>query len=73
MRASRSWCNAYGDRLLLLGADCGESRESVLDFTGRYAISDPILVDPSLANCPRWSARVWAAASLFRRGVAWPA
>jgi hypothetical protein len=41
----------------VLGVDWGESRTSVLDFVDRYAISYPILLDPSLENFYRWSAR----------------
>jgi thiol-disulfide isomerase/thioredoxin len=57
MPAMQILANAYGDRLLVLGLDWGESRESVVDFIGRYAISYPILLDPSLDNFYRWSAR----------------
>ena len=48
---------AYGSRLLVLGVDWGESRDSVTDFVVRYAITYPILLDPSLDNFYRWSAR----------------
>lgn len=57
MPAMQVLADAYGDRLLVLGVDWGESRDSVTDFIGRYAISYPILLDPSLDNFYRWSAR----------------
>jgi thiol-disulfide isomerase/thioredoxin len=57
MPAMQALAEAYGDRLLVMGVDWGESRESVTDFTDRYAISYPILLDPSLDNFYRWSAR----------------
>lgn len=57
MPAMQILANAYRDRLLVLGVDWGESRASVTDFIGRYAISYPILLDPSLDNFYRWSAR----------------
>jgi thiol-disulfide isomerase/thioredoxin len=57
MPAMQILADAYGDRLLVLGVDWGESRESVIDFIGRYAISYPILLDSSLKNFYRWSAR----------------
>lgn len=46
---------AYGDRLLILGVDWGESQESVTDFTDRYRIDYPILLDPRLENYYRWA------------------
>jgi thiol-disulfide isomerase/thioredoxin len=57
MPAMQRLADAYGDRLLLLGLDWGESRASVSDFVERYAIRYPILLDPSLDNFYRWSAR----------------
>ena len=57
MPAMQVLADAYGDRLLVLGVDWGESRESVTDFVERYAVSYPILLDPSLDNFYRWSAR----------------
>ncbi len=57
MPAMQRLVDAYGDRLLVLGVDWGESRTSVADFVDRYAISYPILLDPSLENFYRWSAR----------------
>lgn len=41
----------------MLGLDWGESRASVIDFVERYAIAYPILLDPTLDNFYRWSAR----------------
>lgn len=55
MPAMQRLADAYGDRLLVLGIDWGESRASVTDFVDRYAISYPILLDPSLDNFYRWS------------------
>jgi thiol-disulfide isomerase/thioredoxin len=57
MPAMQILANAYGSRLLVLGVDWGESRESVTEFVGRYEITYPILLDPSLDNFYRWSAR----------------
>ena len=57
MPAMQRLADAYGDRLLVLGVDWGESRASVADFVERYAIGYPILLDPSLDNFYRWSAR----------------
>ena len=57
MPAMQRLADAYGDRMLVLGVDWGESRASVTDFVDRYAISYPILLDPSLDNFYRWSAR----------------
>lgn len=57
MPAMQRLADAYGDRLLILGVDWGESRASVTDFVDRYAIEYPILLDPSLDNFYRWSAR----------------
>jgi len=55
MPAMQRLADAYGDRLLVLGVDWGESRASVEDFVDRYAIEYPILLDPSLENFYRWS------------------
>ena len=57
MPAMQRLAEAYGDRLLVLGVDWGESRASVIDFVDRYAINYPILLDPSLDNFYRWSGR----------------
>jgi cytochrome c biogenesis protein CcmG/thiol:disulfide interchange protein DsbE len=56
MPAMQRLAAAYGDRLLVLGLDRGESREAVGSFTQRYKITYPILLDPTLANSSRWSA-----------------
>ena len=55
MPAMQRLADAYGDRLLILGVDWGESDASVRDFVGRYALRYPILMDPTLANFYRWS------------------
>ena len=55
MPAMQRLVDAYGDRLLVLGMDWGESRASVENFVDRYEISYPILLDPSLENFYRWS------------------
>ena len=55
MPAMQRLADAYGDRLLVLGVDWGESRESVEDFVARYEIGYPILLDPTLDNFYRWS------------------
>lgn len=57
MPAMQRLADAYGDRLLVLGVDWGESAASVRDFVDRYALRYPILLDPSLANFYRWSSR----------------
>ena len=57
MPAMQRLSDVYGDRLLVLGVDWGESRASVEDFVERYAISYPILLDPTLGNFYRWSGR----------------
>jgi len=57
MPAMERLADAYGDRLLVLGVDWGESRVSVVDFVERYEIGYPILLDPDLDNFYRWSAR----------------
>lgn len=57
MPAMQRLADAYGERLLVLGLDWGESRASVTDFIQRYAIDYPILLDPTLDNFYRWSAR----------------
>jgi thiol-disulfide isomerase/thioredoxin len=56
MPAMERLAERYGDRLLILGLDRGESRESVADFATRYGIRYPVLLDPTLANSTRWSA-----------------
>ena len=55
MPAMQRLADAYGDRLLVLGLDWGESRSSVADFVMRYQIDYPILLDPGLDNFYRWS------------------
>lgn len=57
MPAMQRLADAYADRLLVLGVDWGESRASVTDFAGRYALRYPILLDPKLDNFYRWSSR----------------
>lgn len=57
MPAMQTLADAYGDRLLVLGVDYGESRASVTDFVDRYEIRYPILLDPDLDNFFRWSSR----------------
>jgi thiol-disulfide isomerase/thioredoxin len=57
MPAMQRIADAYRSRLLVLGVDWGESRTSVEDFVARYAVTYPILLDPTLANFYRWSAR----------------
>jgi thiol-disulfide isomerase/thioredoxin len=55
MPAMQRLAEAYGNRLLILGVDRGESRASVQDFVSRYEIEYPILLDPTLDNFYRWS------------------
>lgn len=55
MPAMQRLAEAYGDDLLVLGLDRGESRASVADFARRYGITYPILLDPTLDNSYRWS------------------
>jgi thiol-disulfide isomerase/thioredoxin len=56
MPAMQALAEAYGDRLLILGVNWGESRESVKSFLDRYGIHYPILLDPRLENYYRWAA-----------------
>jgi thiol-disulfide isomerase/thioredoxin len=60
--------DAYGNRLVVLGLDWGESRASVEDFIGRYEVSYPILLDPTLDNYYRWSARAGLPRHYFVNG-----
>ena len=60
--------DAYGNRLVVLGLDWGESRASVEDFIGRYEVSYPILLDPTLENFYRWSARAGLPRHYFVNG-----
>jgi thiol-disulfide isomerase/thioredoxin len=55
MPAMQRLAEAYGNRLLVLGVDRGESRQSVESFVDRYEIGYPILLDPTLDNFYRWS------------------
>jgi thiol-disulfide isomerase/thioredoxin len=55
MPAMQVLAEAYGQRLLILGVDWGESRESVASFTERYGVRYPILLDPRLENYYRWA------------------
>ena len=55
MPAMQRLAETYGDQLLVLGLDRGESRASVVDFASRYGITYPVLLDPTLANSYRWS------------------
>ena len=68
MPAMQRLADAYGDRLLVLGVDWGESRTSVTDFVDRYAINYPILLDPTLDNFYRWSARAGLPRHYFVNG-----
>ena len=45
----------YGDRLLIVGVDFGEDRDTVADFVRRYDLTYPILLDPTSENFYRWS------------------
>ncbi len=56
MPAMQALAEAYGDRLLVLGVNWGESSESVASFLDRYGIRYPILLDPQLENYYRWAA-----------------
>jgi thiol-disulfide isomerase/thioredoxin len=55
MPAMQRLAAAYGDRLLVLGLDRGESGEAVSSFARRYDITYPILLDPTLTNSSRWA------------------
>jgi thiol-disulfide isomerase/thioredoxin len=57
MPAMQRLAEAYGGRLLILGVDWGEERSAVADFTARYAIRYPVLLDPTLDNYYRWATR----------------
>jgi hypothetical protein len=60
--------DAYGDRLLVLGVDWGDSPSAITDFVDRYAIGYPILLDPELDNFFRWSARAGLPRHYFVNG-----
>ena len=68
MPAMQRLVDAYGDRLLVLGIDWGESRESVTDFVTRYGVTYPILLDPSLDTFYRWSSRAGLPRHYFVNG-----
>jgi thiol-disulfide isomerase/thioredoxin len=68
MPAMQRLADAYGDRLLVLGVDWGESRSAVTDFVARYAVTYPILLDPDLDNFYRWSARAFLPRHYFVDG-----
>lgn len=55
MPAMQRFSEQYGDRLLILGVNWAEERSTVEDFVARYAITYPILLDPTLDNFYRWS------------------
>lgn len=57
MPAMQGLAEEHPDEVLILGVDWGEERDTVEDFVARYAIAYPILLDPSLENYYRWSAR----------------
>jgi thiol-disulfide isomerase/thioredoxin len=56
MPAMQALAETYGERLLVLGVDWGDSRTAVEDFVARYAIGYPILLDPELAAADAWGA-----------------
>lgn len=45
----------YGERLLIVGVNFGEDRDTVADFVRRYELTYPILLDPTLESYYRWS------------------
>jgi thiol-disulfide isomerase/thioredoxin len=55
MPAMEQLATAYEDRLLVLGVNWGEGRDVVEDFVDRYAITYPILLDPTLETFYRWA------------------
>ena len=55
MPAMERLATAYADDLLILGVDWGEGRDAVTDFVERYAVTYPILLDPSLEIYYRWA------------------
>lgn len=55
MPAMQVLAERHAEELLVLGVDWGEEREAVADWTSRYAITYPILLDPGLENYYRWS------------------
>lgn len=56
MPAMQALAEAYGDRLLILGVDWGDTRPAVDHFVERYAIGYPILLDPQLTAADAWGA-----------------
>lgn len=55
MPAMERLATEYADDLLILGVDWGEGRDAVTDFVQRYAVTYPILLDPSLEIYYRWA------------------
>ena len=55
MPAMQRLAEAYADELLILGVDWGEGRDAVTDFVDRYAVTYPILLDPTLETYYRWA------------------
>ena len=55
MPAMQRLAEAYPNELLILGVDWGEEASAVADFTDRYGVTYPILMDPELANYYRWA------------------
>lgn len=56
MPAMQRLAEEYRDDLLILGVDWGEERGAVEDFVERYAVTYPILLDPTLETYYRWAA-----------------
>ena len=55
MPAMQRLSEAYGDRLIIVGVDWGESAHTVADFVDRYGVTYPIVLDPTLENYYRWA------------------
>jgi thiol-disulfide isomerase/thioredoxin len=55
MPAMQRISEAYSGEVLILGVDWGEEESAVADFTARYGVDYPILLDPGLDNYYRWA------------------
>jgi thiol-disulfide isomerase/thioredoxin len=55
MPAMQRLSELHAGDLQIVGIDWGEERAAVADFVGRYAITYPILLDPTLETYYRWA------------------
>lgn len=55
MPAMQALAERYGDDLLILGVNWGESVDSVADFVARHGIGYPVVLDPTLETFYAWN------------------